>query len=43
VERYLDHGAWLRQNVEMGLRQHDEGQFITHEAIDTRIDRILVR
>jgi predicted transcriptional regulator len=40
VEHYLDHDAWFRQNVKKGLEQLDRGEYLTHEAVGERIERI---
>ena len=40
VEHYLDHDAWLRQKVKMGIGQLDQGEFVTHEEIGARIDQL---
>lgn len=40
VEHYLDHDAWFRQKVKMGLSQLDRGEFVTHEEIGARIDEM---
>ena len=40
IEHYLDHDAWFRQKVKMGLGQLDQGEFVTHEEIGARIDQL---
>lgn len=40
VEHYLDHDAWFRQNVKKGLEQLDRGEYLTHEAVGERIERM---
>jgi predicted transcriptional regulator len=40
VEHYLDHDAWFRQNVKKGLEQLDRGEYLTHEEIGERIERM---
>ena len=40
VEHYLDHDAWFRQNVNKGLEQLDRGEYLTHEAVGERIERM---
>jgi predicted transcriptional regulator len=40
VEHYLDHDAWFRQKVKAGLRQLDQGEFVSQEEIGARIDQI---
>jgi predicted transcriptional regulator len=40
VEHYLDHDAWFRQQVKKGLDQLDRGEFLTHEEVGARIDKM---
>ena len=40
VEHYVDHDAWFRQQVTKGLEQLDRGEFVTHEEVGDRIDRM---
>lgn len=40
VEHYLDHDAWFRQRVRKGLEQLDRGEFVTHEEIGSRIEKM---
>lgn len=40
VENYVEHDAWFRQNVKKGLEQLDRGEFITHEEIGARIEKM---
>jgi predicted transcriptional regulator len=40
VEHYLDHDAWFRQQVRKGLDQLDRGEFLTHEEVGARIDKL---
>jgi predicted transcriptional regulator len=40
VEHYLDHDAWFRHQVKKGLDQLDRGQFLTHEEVGARIERM---
>ena len=37
VEHYLEHDAWFRQRVKKGL---DRGEFLTHEEVGARIDKM---
>ena len=41
VEHYIDHDAWFRQKVKAGLAELDRGEFVTHEDVRTRIDKLL--
>jgi predicted transcriptional regulator len=40
VENYLEHDAWFRQQVKRGLDQLDRGEFLTHEEVGTRIEKM---
>ena len=41
VENYLDHDTWFRQQVKKGLRQLDQREFLSHEEVGARIERML--
>ena len=40
VEHYLDHDAWFRDKVKQSLEQLDRGEFLTHEEVGSRIERM---
>jgi len=40
VESYLDHDAWFRRKVSQGLEQLDRGEYLTHEEVGERIERM---
>ena len=40
VEYYLDHDAWFRQKVKKGLGQLDRDEFLTHEEVGQRLERM---
>jgi predicted transcriptional regulator len=40
VEHYVDHDAWFRQKVRQGLEQLDRGEYLTHEEVGERIERM---
>lgn len=40
VESYLEHDAWFRQKVKQGLEQLDHGEFLTHEEMGARIEKM---
>jgi predicted transcriptional regulator len=40
IEQYLEHDAWFRQKVKLGLGQLDQEEFVSHEEIGTRIDQM---
>ena len=43
VENYLDHDAWFRQQVKKGLHQLDRGEFVSHEEVGARIEKMFRR
>ena len=40
VEHYLDYDSWFRQKVKRGLERLDRGEFLTHEEVGKRLDRM---
>jgi predicted transcriptional regulator len=40
VECYVDHDAWFRERVRKGLKRLDGGEFLTHEEMGERIERM---
>lgn len=40
IEQYLEHDAWFRQKVKLGLGQLDQEEFVSHEEIGARIDQM---
>jgi len=40
VERFVDHDQWFRQEVEKGLAQLDRGEFIDHDEVVARIEKM---
>ncbi len=43
VEHYLDHDVWFRQKVKSGLDQLDRGEFLTHEEVGARLEKMFQR
>jgi predicted transcriptional regulator len=41
METYGEHDQWFRQQVQIGLDQLDRGEFIDHEDVVARIERLL--
>ena len=39
VDLLLNHDAWFIAQVELGLKQADQGQLIDHEDVVSRIER----
>jgi predicted transcriptional regulator len=42
VENYLDYDAWFWQKVTASLGQLDRGEFLTHEEVGARLEKIFV-
>ena len=40
VKTYLDHEHWFRQEVQKGLAQLDRGEFVEHDEVVARIERM---
>jgi predicted transcriptional regulator len=40
VESYVEHDAWFRQKVKRGLHQLDRGEFLTHEEMGARVEKL---
>jgi predicted transcriptional regulator len=40
VENYLDHDAWFRHKVTASLDQLDRGEFVTHEEVGARLEKL---
>jgi predicted transcriptional regulator len=40
VQTYVDHDQWFRQEVHKGLEQLDRGEFIEHDEVVSRIERL---
>jgi predicted transcriptional regulator len=40
VENYVEHDAWFRQQVKKGLDRLDRGEFVTHEEMAARIEKM---
>jgi predicted transcriptional regulator len=40
VQNYLDHDHWFRAEVQKGLEQLDQGEFVDHDEVLARIERM---
>ncbi len=40
VQTYLDHDAWFKAEVQKGLAQLDNGEFIGHDEVLARIEQM---
>ena len=43
VEHYLDHDVWFRRKVEGSLEQLDRGEFLTHDEVGARLEKMFNR
>jgi predicted transcriptional regulator len=40
VEHYVEHDVWFREQIKKGLDQLDRGEFLTHEEMGARIEKM---
>jgi predicted transcriptional regulator len=40
VEQYVDHDLWFRQKVSGSLEQLDRGDYLTHEQVGFRLNKM---
>ncbi|HEY3767264.1 MAG TPA: hypothetical protein VGN44_01205 [Candidatus Angelobacter sp.] len=40
VETYLNHDQWFKAEVQKGLGQLDKGEFVDHDEVVARIERM---
>jgi predicted transcriptional regulator len=40
VEHYVEHDAWFHQKVTASLDQLDRGEFLTHEEVGVRLEKM---
>ena len=40
VESYVDHDAWVRQKVKASVGQLDRGEFLTHDEVGARLQKM---
>jgi predicted transcriptional regulator len=40
VESYLDHDAWFRHKVTASLDRLDRGEFLTHDEVGARLEKM---
>lgn len=43
VENYLDYDAWFRSKVTASVDRLDRGEFLTHEEVGTRLEKMFQR
>jgi predicted transcriptional regulator len=42
-ERYLEHDVWFRREVKKGIAQLDRGDYLTHEEVGARIEKLFAK
>jgi predicted transcriptional regulator len=40
IERFVDYDEWFTRQVQEGIDQLDDGQFVTHVEVGARIDKM---
>jgi predicted transcriptional regulator len=40
VENYVEHDAWFRQKVTASLDELNRGEFVTHEEMGVRLEKM---
>ena len=40
VEHYMDHDAWFRQQVKVGLEQLDRGETLSQDQVEAAVERM---
>jgi predicted transcriptional regulator len=40
VETYVDHDAWFRTKVTTSLERLDRGEFLTHQEVGARLEKM---
>jgi predicted transcriptional regulator len=40
VEHYVDHDLWFRKRVAEGISQLDRSEFLTHEEVGERLNKL---
>ena len=43
VARYLEHDTWFRREVKKGLEQLDRGDYLTHEEVVARLEKLFAQ
>lgn len=41
LERFIDHDAWFATQVAEGMAQLERGEFVSHEEVGERLNRLL--
>jgi predicted transcriptional regulator len=40
VDQLLDYDRWFKEQVRVGLEQMDRGEFVTHEEVGERVQKL---
>jgi predicted transcriptional regulator len=43
IARFVDYDEWFIREVEKGLASGDRGELLTHEEVDTRLEKLIAR
>lgn len=43
IEHFVDYDEWFIREVEKGLEQIDRGEFLTHEEVGERLEKLIAR
>lgn len=43
IEHFVDYDAWFLREVEKGLEQIDRGEFLTHEEVGERLEKLIAK
>lgn len=41
IARFVDYDEWFIREVEKGLASADRGEFLTHEAVGARLEKLI--
>jgi predicted transcriptional regulator len=43
IEHFVDYDEWFLREVEKGLEQIDRGEFLTHEEVGERLEKLIAK
>jgi len=43
IEHFVDYDEWFIREVEKGLEQIDRGEFLTHEDVGERLEKLIAK
>ena len=41
IARFVDHDEWFMREVEKGLASSERGEFLNHEEVGTRLEKLI--